>query len=80
MAKKSKLLSALDAHQGRDHQLERQKKLQKKAAKKKRSNVSTASLEDGSGEGQNIVTKMQPEAVSDEWESEESEEISTAVC
>ncbi|KAG5300835.1 rRNA processing protein [Histoplasma ohiense] len=36
MAKKSKLLLALDAHKGRDYQLERQKKLQKAAEKKKR--------------------------------------------
>ncbi|KAK2744411.1 rRNA-processing protein and EBNA1-binding protein ebp2 [Myotisia sp. PD_48] len=37
MAKKSKLLSALDAHKGRDFDLERQKKLRKAAEKKKRS-------------------------------------------
>ncbi|KAL8683773.1 MAG: hypothetical protein Q9186_000259 [Xanthomendoza sp. 1 TL-2023] len=37
MAKKSRLLSALDAHKNLDHNLERQKKLQKQAAKRKRS-------------------------------------------
>ncbi|KAL8695781.1 MAG: hypothetical protein Q9224_003167, partial [Gallowayella concinna] len=37
MAKKSRLLSALDAHKNLDHSLERQKKLQKQAAKRKRS-------------------------------------------
>ncbi|KAL1953987.1 hypothetical protein VTO42DRAFT_1873 [Malbranchea cinnamomea] len=36
MAKKSKLLSALDAHRGRDFYKERQKKLQKAAEKRKR--------------------------------------------
>ncbi|OAX81165.1 hypothetical protein ACJ72_04492 [Emergomyces africanus] len=36
MVKKSKLLLALDAHKGRNYELERQKKLQKAAAKKKR--------------------------------------------
>jgi hypothetical protein len=36
MAKKSKLLSALDAHKNRDYGLERQKKLQKAAEKKKK--------------------------------------------
>lgn len=36
MAKKSKLLSALDAHKGRDYEKERQKKLAKAAEKKKK--------------------------------------------
>ena len=36
MAKKSKLLLALDAHKGRNYELERQKKLQKAAAKEKK--------------------------------------------
>lgn len=36
MVKKSKLLSALDAHKGRDFYKERQKKLQKAAEKKKK--------------------------------------------
>lgn len=35
MAKKSKLLAALDAHRGRDYQLEKQKKQQKQAEKRK---------------------------------------------
>ncbi|KAL8735965.1 MAG: hypothetical protein Q9166_000527 [cf. Caloplaca sp. 2 TL-2023] len=37
MTKRSKLLSALDAHKNVNHKLERQKKLQKQAAKRKRS-------------------------------------------
>lgn len=39
MVKKSKLLSALDAHKGRDFYKERQKKLQKAAEKKKRAKL-----------------------------------------
>jgi rRNA-processing protein EBP2 len=39
MAKKSKLLSALDAARGRDHEQERQKKLQKLARRRKRVNA-----------------------------------------
>ena len=39
---KSKLIAALDAHKGRDHKLERQKKLQKEATKRKRSKISTS--------------------------------------
>ena len=35
MAKKSKLLSALDAHKGRSFKLEKQKKLQRAAEKRK---------------------------------------------
>ena len=37
MAKRSKLLTALDIHKGRDYKLEKQKKQQKQAAKKLRS-------------------------------------------
>lgn len=36
MAKKSKLLAALDAHKGRNFYLEKQKKLQKAAEKRKK--------------------------------------------
>ncbi|KAI4284858.1 MAG: hypothetical protein L6R38_001123 [Xanthoria sp. 2 TBL-2021] len=41
MAKKSKLLSALDAHKNVDYGLQKQKKLQKQAAKRKRSKEPT---------------------------------------
>ena len=44
MAKKSKLLSALDAHQNINHRLERQKKLQKQAARRKRPKTSLGSI------------------------------------
>ncbi|KAL8874442.1 MAG: hypothetical protein Q9174_000235 [Haloplaca sp. 1 TL-2023] len=43
MARKSKLMSALDAHQNVDHRLERQKKLLKQAAQRKRSKTSLGS-------------------------------------
>lgn len=46
MAKKSKLLSALDAHKGRDFEKERQKKLQKAAEKRKRSKAAEEQEED----------------------------------
>ena len=36
MPKKSKLLAALDAHKGKDYKLEKQKKLQKQAGKRKK--------------------------------------------
>ena len=36
MAKKSKLLNALDRYKGVDHELERQKKMQKQAERRKR--------------------------------------------
>ncbi|KAL8785509.1 MAG: hypothetical protein Q9213_003335 [Squamulea squamosa] len=39
MAKKSKLFSALDAHRNVDYSLQRQKKLQKQAAKRKRNQI-----------------------------------------
>lgn len=41
MAKKSKLLSALDAHKNVDYGLQKQKKLQKQAAKRKRAKEPT---------------------------------------
>jgi rRNA-processing protein EBP2 len=45
MAKRSKLLSALDAHQGRDFAKEKQKKLAKAAEKKKAGKQSTEDVE-----------------------------------
>lgn len=42
MAKRSKLLYALDAHKGRNYDLERQKKLQKAAEKAKKANKNVA--------------------------------------
>ena len=48
MAKKGKLLAALDAHRGRDYKLERQKKLAKKATKRK---AQTAVVQETEDEG-----------------------------
>jgi rRNA-processing protein EBP2 len=80
MAKKSKLLAALDAHKGRNYELERQKGLQKKAEKRKNAQVAATSLEDealfkdnvqGNGSGSQL------EEDNEGWESEESEDVRT---
>ncbi|KAL9101151.1 MAG: hypothetical protein Q9163_003553 [Psora crenata] len=47
MAKRSKLLTALDAHRGRDRVLDKQKKLRKRAARKGRSRESQTALDVG---------------------------------
>ena len=73
---KSKLLTALDAHRGRNYKVEKQKKLQKQAAKKKRSNppvqIDSEQKEDGETEVNGITVPML-EAESEGWESDESE-------
>ncbi|KAH0551596.1 hypothetical protein GP486_007186 [Trichoglossum hirsutum] len=53
MARKSKLLAALDMHRGRDYKLERQKKLAKKATRAKKSRKTT-SEDPGGGEDDTI--------------------------
>ncbi|KAL2048103.1 hypothetical protein N7G274_000014 [Stereocaulon virgatum] len=73
---KSKLLAALDAHRGRDHKLEKQKKLQKQAAKRRKSKVPDT---DTDSHGNEKVKKNTNgslamfEAESDGWHSDESE-------
>ena len=42
MARKSKLLSALDAHRGRDYEAEKQKKLRKQGEKRAKNKRATA--------------------------------------
>ena len=80
MAKKGRLLAALDAHKGRDYILEKQKKQQKQAAKKKRTKVPRSKLEGKeSVEAQANGKVSMPEAESDGWESDESE-AAEAVC
>ena len=72
---KSKLLTALDAHRGRNYKVEKQKKLQKQAAKKKRSKApvqNNSEQKDGETEVNGITVPM-PEAESEGWESDESE-------
>ena len=82
MAKKGKLQAALDAHKGRDYKLEKQKKQQKQAAKKKRTKAPGSNLEEKENvEVQANGTASMPEAESDGWESDESEAAeATAVC
>ena len=76
MVKKSKLLAALDAHKGRDHKLEKQKKLQKEAEKRKQSKqipdeLAVGSIQGGGAESNNGVSQLNEE--SDGYESDESE-------
>ena len=71
---KSKLLTALDAHRGRNYKVEKQKKLQKQAAKKKKSKAPvTKNLDREDGETEVNGTVPMPEAESEGWESDESE-------
>ena len=82
MAKKSKLLAALDAHQGRDYKLEKQKKLQKQAARKIRTKAPGPILEEKENAAvqANSIQPM-PQDESDGWESDGSEAAGeTAVC
>jgi hypothetical protein len=55
MARKSRLLAALDAHRGRDYKLEHQKKLAKKATGAKKLRKMTSEDPDG---GQNDTTGL----------------------
>lgn len=74
MAKKGKLLAALDAHKGRDYKLEKQKKQQKQAARKNRPKTPGLNLEEKENvNAQTNGTASVPEAESDDWESDESE-------
>lgn len=81
MVKKSKLLTALDAHKGRDYEAERQKKLQKQAAKRKADKSVT--LEDALG--RSIIAENGPNGIpelseeSEGWESDESEQFNSLV-
>ncbi|CRG90667.1 rRNA-processing protein EBP2 [Talaromyces islandicus] len=70
MAKRSKLLSALDAHKGRDFAKEKQKKLAKAAEKKKASKQPTEDIEIEEEQKE----EKKPDAVEDEAE-EEVEEV-----
>lgn len=74
MAKKGKLLVALDAHKGRDYELEKQKKQQKQAAKKKRAKAHGPDWEEKENvEARLNATAPMREDGSDGWESDESE-------
>ncbi len=72
---KGKLLMALDSHRGRNYKVEKQKKLQKLAARKKKSK---APVSNNSEQKEDVETEVNgtipmPEAESDGWESDESE-------
>lgn len=81
MSRKSKLLAALDAHKGRDYQAEKQKKLQKQAAKRKaeKAEVQQDALErpEIHMNGANGIPELSEE--SEGWESDESEEFNGLV-
>jgi rRNA-processing protein EBP2 len=66
MAKKSKLLSALDAHKGRDFKAERQTKLRKAAEKKRRARAAEAGVVEAGDkeevEEQNVGYSIEPSA------------------
>lgn len=71
---KSKLLTALDAQKGRDYKLEKQKKLQKQAAKRKTSKAPGFDVE----EKENLQSQTNGnvpvlELESEGWQSDESE-------
>ena len=72
---KSKLLTALDAHRGRNYKVEKQKKLQKQAAKKKKSQAPASNDIEQKEEVETVAnsTIPMPEAESEDWESDESE-------
>ena len=79
MARKSKLLIALDAHKRRDYNLEKQKKLQKQAGKRKKSRAMENKLD---GEDDDNVTpglKDDSLRLADEWKSAASEEAALDV-
>ena len=84
MAKKSKLLAALDAHKGVDHELERQKKLQKQAARRKRSRAAAKLRNGGPANGEvdaEVNGKEERPQKENGYQSEdESEDDSTTVC
>lgn len=82
MPRKSNLLAALDAHKGRDYKLEKQKGLQKKAEKRRKSKAAvqtTAGDSVATPATENSETVPQREEGSKGWESEESEDAVTSV-
>ena len=75
MAKKSKLLTALDAHQGRNIKLEKQRKQEKQAAKRKQLKAQDK-VEDKENLGleANGVTNESGDEF-DGWETEQSRNV-----
>lgn len=75
MAKKSKLLTALDAHKGRNINLEKQRKQEKQAAKRKH-----ARAQDEVDEKENLDLEADGAASEsgdeyDGWETEQSQDV-----
>ena len=79
MAKKSKLLAALDAHKGRDYQVEKQKELQKKAKRKKKEQETPFISEDPCQPANQLQNNSKLDNGIDGWESDGSEDESVAV-
>ena len=82
MAKKGFLLAALDAYNSRDYSLEKRKKQQKQAAKKKRTKTRGPHCEEKeNAEARLDAPPLMPEIESDGWESDESKAAEViAVC
>ena len=71
---KSKLLTALDAQKGRNYNIEKQKKLQKQAVKKKKSKAPEPYNDEKENEQVHVNGKLDiVDAESNGWESDESE-------
>ena len=82
MARKSTLLAALDAHKGKDYKLEKQKSLQKAAAKRKRIKAAAQKSTDDTGSEPEAVGNDVQQRLGDEsegWESDHNEGASMAV-
>lgn len=85
MAKKGKLLTALDAHMGRNYKVQKQKALQKRAEKKKKKAKQapySPEGEDADEHGARLKVNgdvLSTEEDSDGWESEKSKDAPTAV-
>ena len=78
MAKKSKLLAALDAHKGWDYQVEKQKELLKRA-KRKKAKETPLLLEGSSQTANELQDNSKLDNGSDGWEIDGSEDESVAV-
>ena len=82
MARKSKLLAALDAHKGRNYELVKQKKSQKQAKKRKNSRATEDELDGEDDENVKPGLKDDSSRLADEsdgWESSVSEEAAADV-
>ncbi len=74
MAKKGKLLAALDSHKGRDYAAEKEKKQRKQAEKKKRLNETGTHKEEVENQTLSTIDKVPVlQTESEGWESDESE-------